>query len=138
MGLRPVVEVDVRRFLDFLTLHSYPAIPRVEDLRSVILVSLIDNSSGLIAGYVWASEPDPYVLDFHACLSPSWRGRWLTDDLYRDLETIARFYGARGMSTRTLGDRPARLVAALLQRRFGYTLRPDGSLYKQIVRTWDF
>ena len=122
----------------FLVAFDYPAPWHVRTLKDYCLMLRVEDYHSPrdigLAGYVWATwtnETDQ-VLDFHVCISPAYQGRWLTRKVWDDLYKIAVLCGAKAIETTTIGDRTARLVAAMLIRRFGFKRAPDGAIYKTI------
>lgn len=136
--IRVRLHSDALTLAAFLEAEEYPAHWSPETLEKYTLMCRVEEAFGdgrvYLAGYVWATwrADGDCVMDFHACLTPSYRGRWLTKSVAADLLKLAELCGVKVLSTTTIGDRAARLVRVLLQRRMDFSVAPDGTLSKII------
>jgi hypothetical protein len=135
--LRLRLEGDAASLHAFAERHGYPldtggwTAPLLQE--NSIMVRIEAEDGWTTAGYIWGTWAFlPGVLDIHACIAPEFRGRWLDKDMWSQLRWLARFVGAYMLTTRAIGDRPSRLVAAFLQRRLGWKCDEAGRLFTRI------
>jgi ribosomal protein S18 acetylase RimI-like enzyme len=140
--IRVRIEGDADTVSWFLKTHKYPYAEQwpADFLRQhAIMVRLEETHDRFVrtVGYAWATwHPTlPSTLDFHVCIDPKYRGRWLDVRVWVDLQKLAQFLGAEMLITRTPTERAARLVSELLVRRFGFKRNTDGSVYKLLKDT---
>ena len=135
MNLR--IEGDPLAIAGFLFDNEYPAPWTSASLRDYAISLRLETEAGDTAGYIWGTWKAalPGALDFHVCMAPAHRGAWLTQDVWSQLTYVAKLLGAESLVTTTIGDREARLVAALLQRRFHFVQLEDGSLFLPLEDT---
>lgn len=102
--------------LKFLADNNYPSPWTKENLEKYCLrVALKED--GETIGYAWGhwTQGRPNVLWFHVCVSPEWRGRWLSRRILSDLSKIAEFLGAEKLMTEPTGP-DEKLVRTVLKR----------------------
>jgi len=74
-------------------------------------------------GYVWFywADADHASVEIHAAVPASERGRWLTREIIRDIQSVVRVLGPR----RVIAN-PTTGPAAKALRRLGFTQSPEG------------
>lgn len=116
----------------FLTRHDYPFHHDLALLKTSLILRL-DLPSGQTAGFVWAMWSDePGVLEFHACVAPEHRGRWLTALVIHDLMTMARISGARRLLAYLPPGEERERIYAFLCRRFGFEVTDSNTCQREV------
>jgi len=131
--MKAIIHGDAASLWEDVSAWGYPTVHDAGVLQEGALMFRIHDRGETVA-YVWATWHAflPDTLDFHACADPEYRGRWLSSKVVEDLMKGAELVGARLVITKTVGDRAARLVAALLKRRFGFEQHEDGTVFRRI------
>lgn len=129
----------------FLQLLDYPASWNTQYIQNhcaMLRVEHVDDAgTDSVAGFVWAfwtDDAENPTLDFHVCILPEYRNRWLTPSVWADLHKAAELLGAKRIQTKAIGERPQRLVAEMLVRWLGFQRADDGYVYKDIGDTVGF
>lgn len=130
--MRVRFESDADVVAHFLKVHQYPHPWSPSSLREFCIMLRLEDGP-VIVGYVWASWADEGVLDFHVCVRRSYRGRWMQPNVMADLLKVAELTGAKAIKTTTPDERSARLVGALLIRRFGFSRISDNTVIKELT-----
>ena len=130
--MRVRLESDAEVVEHFLKVHNYPHPWSATSLREFCIIMRIEDGP-IIVGYVWASWADEGLLDFHVCVRRSHRGQWAQPNVIADLLQVAELTGAKAIKTTTPDARSARLVGALLTRRFGFRRISENTVIKELT-----
>lgn len=125
--MRARIHGDAAQVAAFLRANDYPHPWATHTLAAYSLMVRIEDDDGSVAGYVWATWEEEFVLQCHACIAEDYRARWLTPSVTSSLMALASLLGARRVQVAVA--RPD--VYARFLRPLGFISR-DHLLYKDI------
>jgi GNAT superfamily N-acetyltransferase len=111
------VEHDHDLVIGFLVANEYPRSWTKAMLADCLVVRVFTDNETI--GYIWGQWVDTGIMTFHACVTPWFRGRWLTPALLEELEKIAFWVGADQLIAST-DDLPKGPKMARLLKRLGF------------------
>ena len=112
--------------------HAYPCPTSADDLKRYCIILRVQDDAATV-GYVWSTwhREFPKTLQFHVCIAPSHRGRWLDCRVMRELEKISLLVGADMITAALPFD--SKRISALMVRFYGFHVEPlSGEIFKPI------
>lgn len=114
----------------------YPQPWSPQQLKGFAIVTRLETHDKRLVGFIWGNFlPDaPDTINFHICIHPSWRGRWMDRRAIHDLFVLSRVCGAERVRGWLPPGREGQLFARLAPR-YGFVIEGD-YIVRRIDHGW--